>query len=93
MPDRGKPPSQRKPIDPMPIPPPEIERLRDAAKVIDPGQTYALEMPDGTVFRAKGSDLLREARLMVALADADAAGDEPAMRRAIEALENIDPDA
>jgi len=66
--------------------PPEIETLRDARTVIDPARTYRLQMPDGSTFSATGAELLETAAAAVAVADADRAGDDEAMRQALARL-------
>ena len=70
--------------------PPEIEKLRDARKVIDPAQMYRLRMPDGSIVSTTGAELLETAAAAVAVADADRAGDDEAMRQALARL-GLDP--
>jgi hypothetical protein len=66
--------------------PPGVEQLRAAAGSIDPERFYSAMMPDGTEMVMKGSAMLKTAGLLVALADADAAGDDEAIVRAVEAI-------
>jgi hypothetical protein len=63
-----------------------IEPLRGASKVIDPETIYRLKMPDGSIFKTTGAELLETAAASVALADADRAGDDDGMIRALKRL-------
>ena len=67
--------------------PPGAELLREAPKVIDPAKTYRLRMPDGELFESSGADLLETAAAFLALADADRARDDDAIRRAVARIE------
>ncbi|MBV8270168.1 MAG: hypothetical protein JO252_27915 [Planctomycetaceae bacterium] len=66
--------------------PPEIEALRDARTVLDPARTYRFRMPDGSIVSATGAELLETAAAAVAVADADRAGDDEALRQALARL-------
>jgi hypothetical protein len=70
----------------LPEIPPEADKLREAHRVIDPERIYCLELPDGSLGRWTGEQLLETARNMVALIDAQRAGDERGMRDAVERI-------
>jgi hypothetical protein len=69
--------------------PPEAEGRRDAPKVIDPARTSRMRMPDGELFEWPGAELLETAAASLALADADRAREEEAIRRAVARIEPL----
>jgi hypothetical protein len=81
----GRPPSERRRAG-MPEIPPAADKLRDAHKVIDPNRTYAIEMPDGSVHESTGAELIATADDFTALVDAQRAGNERGMRKAVEKI-------
>jgi hypothetical protein len=70
----------------LPPPPPGIEKLRAARAAVEPDRVYALAMPAGGVFMARGSDLLETAGALVDPADASESGDEARLRDAFSRL-------
>lgn len=80
---KNQPPRRDNSYVPMP---PEIEKLRNARKVIDLTRTYHMRMPDGTIFSATGEELLETAEAFLDLADACKTNDYNAIRDAIERL-------
>ncbi len=75
--------------NPMPTIPAGADQLRDARKAVDPFRTYRMRMPDGEVMEVDGADLIRDVDAMVALVDAQRAGDEAGIRRALERIEAL----
>lgn len=73
-------------LPPMPPIPPEAEKLRHARDVIDPDRIYEMEMPDGKIMRTSGRELLATSDNMLALVDAQKAGDEEAIRKAVKKI-------
>ena len=69
--------------------PPQVEQLRDAHKVIDSNQSYRLMLPDGSIFESTGAEMIATADAYVALADAQKAGDERSIRKALERIAKI----
>jgi hypothetical protein len=67
----------------MPPIPPEVDMLRAAVKAIDPYQVYELVMPDGTVFRTTGAEMIETADAYIALADAQRAANKRGMVKAL----------
>lgn len=65
---------------------PEVDKLRNAHKVVDPAKTYSVRLPDGSIFQATGAELLETADATVAVADAQLAGDIDASVRALRRL-------
>jgi hypothetical protein len=72
----------KKPI-PMPPIPPHADRLRDVRKVIKPDEVYQVELPGGGAYVVTGAELIASADHMIALVDAQRAGDEAGIRRAV----------
>lgn len=66
--------------------PPGVEKLRQAARTIDPAGSYSLQTPDGQVVTTTGAELRSTVQLLLDIADAHEAGDEEAHRRACLAL-------
>lgn len=66
--------------------PPEVEKLRDAHKVINPKQTYRIQATDGTLMEFTGAELIETADNAAALVDAMKAGDERAQKRAAKRI-------
>lgn len=65
---------------------PTIEQLRGASKAIDPKAIYRMKMPGGPTLQYTGAELLETAAASVALADADKAGDDDGIVRALKRL-------
>ena len=63
--------------------PPGADRLRRARGVIDPNAVYRAILPDGQVISQTGAAMIETADAFVALADAQEAGDEEALRQAV----------
>jgi hypothetical protein len=67
-----------------PAPPPELDRLRDARRVIDPGRVYGLALPGGTLYAVPGSALIETAEALLSLGDAMQSGDGRGARAAFD---------
>jgi hypothetical protein len=77
--------TKRKP--PMPPIPPGAEKLRDVDKAVDPDRVYVLQLPDGTISRYTGKQMIESAHALADLVDAQKAGDEGAIFRALRRIE------